>query len=198
MNLEIKKLSPELTEDYLYFFDNIAFTDNEEWAGCYCVDYQLTDTLKAERDNYNAPNGTSYNRDLAFQYIENNLLQGYLAYADGSVVGWCNANDKSSYPVLSKENRPELWEDFTPSSKVKTIVCFTIAPNMRRQGISTQLLNRVCKDASSEGYTYVEAYPETDPTNMQRHYHGPSTIYARNGFSTYKELGSESIVRKYL
>jgi hypothetical protein len=37
MDIEIKKLSPALLQDYLSFFDQVAFTDNEEWAGSYCV-----------------------------------------------------------------------------------------------------------------------------------------------------------------
>ncbi len=33
MSIEIRKLSSEQTEDYIAFFDKVAFTDNEEWAG---------------------------------------------------------------------------------------------------------------------------------------------------------------------
>ncbi len=32
MDIEIKKLSPDLLEDFLYFFDNTAFTDNHHFA----------------------------------------------------------------------------------------------------------------------------------------------------------------------
>ena len=30
MNIEIKPLHPDLIDDYLYFFDNVGFTDNPE------------------------------------------------------------------------------------------------------------------------------------------------------------------------
>ena len=39
MNIAIKALSLDLIDDFLYFFDEIAFTDNPEWSGCYCVFY---------------------------------------------------------------------------------------------------------------------------------------------------------------
>ena len=32
----IKRLSPNLLDDFLYFFDDIAFRDNPEWSHCYC------------------------------------------------------------------------------------------------------------------------------------------------------------------
>ena len=49
MNIEIKSLSPELINDYINYFDNIAFTDNKEWAGCYCLYYHLNDLLEADQ-----------------------------------------------------------------------------------------------------------------------------------------------------
>ncbi|WBW98478.1 GNAT family N-acetyltransferase [Oceanirhabdus sp. W0125-5] len=197
MNIVIKRLVPELTSDYINFFENVAFSDNQEWDGCYCVWYHWNDILENERKKYNEAGGTCFNRELAIKYIQKGVLQGYLAYVEGLVVGWCNANDKASYDGLSNKKRPELWEGIDCSEKVKSIVCFTIAPNMRRKGIATQLLNRVCMDASLDGYTYVEAYPGTGETNS-RSYHGPYTIYDKSGFSVYKDLGGEVIVRKYL
>ena len=146
MNIEIKKLTPELTKDYIDYFEKVAFTDNSEWSGCYCVFHHWNDRLEAERNEDLAAGGTTFNRELAVQYIQNGILQGYLAYSDGSVVGWCNTNDKSNYESLSKEKRPELWENVDLSEKVKLVVCFTIAPYMRGKGIATQLLNRVCAE----------------------------------------------------
>ena len=198
MNIEIKRLSIELTNDYIDYFDNIAFADNQEWAGCYCVWYHWNDSLEAEREEYMAAGGTCFKRNLAIKFIQDGILQGYLAYVDGSVAGWCNANDKANYDGLSKEKRPEIWGNVDCAEKAKSIVCFTIAPHMRRKGIATHLLNRVCEDAWAEGYTYVEAYPGKGESNVDRNYHGPYTIYEKCGFSVYKDLEGEAIVRKYL
>ena len=35
--LTIKTLNDETLEDYLYFFDHVAFADHPDWAGCYCT-----------------------------------------------------------------------------------------------------------------------------------------------------------------
>jgi GNAT superfamily N-acetyltransferase len=197
MTIEIKKLSPELANDYLEYFDNIAFTDNIEWSGCYCVWYHWNDTLEDESKKYTAVGGNCFKRNLALKYIQNGILKGYLAYEDGNVVGWCNTNDKENYESLSKEKCPELWENISSYEKVKSIVCFSIAPHMRRKGIASLLLNRVCMDAFEEGFTYVEAYPGTGEVNTHS-YHGPYSIYEKYGFTVFKDLGGEVIVRKSL
>ena len=139
-----------------------------------------------------------FRRDLAIKFIQDGTLQGYLAFLDGSVVGWCNANDKANFDGFSKEKRPEIWENVDCAEKVKSIVCYNIAPDMRRKGIASQLLERVCADAAAEGYTYVEAYPGTGKSEIHRNYHGPYELYEKCGFSLYKDLESEAIVRKYL
>jgi GNAT superfamily N-acetyltransferase len=197
MNIEIKRLSPELTNDYINFFENIAFCDDPEWAGCYCVWYHWNERLDIERKKYEASGETCFKRRLAIRYIKQGILQGYLAYVDGSVAGWCNANDRGSYTGLSKEKCPHIWENANTAEKVKSIVCYTIAPNMRRKGIASELLKRVCVDAKLDGYDFVEAYPGTGEVNIHS-YHGPYSIYEKNGFSMYKNLGNEAIVRKYL
>ncbi len=197
MNIEIKKLSPELINDYIEFFEKKAFTDNPEWEGCYCVWYHWNDKLEEARKACSADGDVNFKRDLAIQYIQNGTLQGYLAYLDGSVAGWCNTNDKGNYDALSREKCPELWDDADSTQKIKLIVCFTIAPGMRRKGIATELLKRVCQDAAAEGYTCIEAYPGKGDTN-ERSYHGPYIIYEKCGFAACKDIGGDVIVRRYL
>ena len=59
MNLIIKELKPDLLEDFLHFFDNVAFSNNPEWGGCYCHFYHFPGNMeewgKATKDqNRNA------------------------------------------------------------------------------------------------------------------------------------------------
>lgn len=195
--MEIKKLTPELIDDYISFFDDVAFTDNEEWDGCYCVWYHWNDALQAEFTKCPEAGKKGFNRDLAVRLIKDGTLQGYLAYDGGSVTGWCNANDKGSYDSLNREKCPELWEDTNPGDRIKSIVCYTIAPEMRQKGIATALLQRVCEDAQAEGYDYVEAYPGKSDKNIVRNYHGPYSLYEKNGFTLCRELEYDCLVRKY-
>jgi GNAT superfamily N-acetyltransferase len=198
MSIEIKKLTTELTEDYITFFDQVAFTDNDEWAGCYCLFYHWNDVLEEEQKNNITCDSTCYRKHLARDFIEAQKLQGYLAYENGSVVGWVNANDKTAYNRLSPDQWPEIWEAEISKDRIKSIVCYTIAPEQRRKGIATKLLERVCQDAKEQGYSYVEAYPANHADNVVLNYHGPSTLYEKCGFTQYKDIGDYMIFRKFL
>ncbi len=37
MNIEIRKVTPELTEDYIHFFDSTPHDDSVDEHKCYCV-----------------------------------------------------------------------------------------------------------------------------------------------------------------
>ncbi len=200
MNLKIKRLTPELIEDYLYYFDHVAFTDNKEWEFCYCVHYHWNEEFEEERKQYkNTCAGDCFNRELATRLIGSGTLQGYLAYLDNVVVGWCNVNDKGLYSMLNLQISPKLWEDTKEDTKVKSIVCFSIAPDMRRMGIATLILDKICEDAKAEGYEYIEAYPYVgEGIKVHRNYRGPVELYNKFGFVYHNDLDDAKIIRKYL
>lgn len=196
MQIDIRKLAPELLEDYLDFFDNVAFADHQEWAWCYCTYYHLgkQDEKKLEEDN-----AGRFNRDVlrnaAIGLIQDRKLNGYLAYRDGKVAGWCNAADKKNYNKLC-ENR-ELW-DGGEDVPIKSVVCFIVAPDARRQGIAASLLARIAADAASEGYKILEAYPAAGELDCFQHYHGHPEMYEKCGFALYKTLEGYAVYRKTL
>ena len=49
MSIEIRKLTPELVEDWLGYFDGIAFGDHGDWALCYCLEGHMTRQANEER-----------------------------------------------------------------------------------------------------------------------------------------------------
>ena len=77
MNIEIRKLSPELTEDYIRFFDVTPHGDNVDDHKCYCVCW-CSDTWGGK--DFSTP---EKRREYAAKYIKDNIIQGYLAYCDG-------------------------------------------------------------------------------------------------------------------
>jgi len=89
MDIEIRKLIPELAEDYVHFFDTTPHDNNVDEHKCYCVcwcndDYEGKDLSTVAK-----------RRECALQYVKGNNIQGYLVYSGDTVVGWCNANTKS-------------------------------------------------------------------------------------------------------
>src|SRR2546426_9931022 len=47
--LVVKELTPSLRDDFLHFFDTVAFADNPDWSDCYCSAYHFANNKgKAE------------------------------------------------------------------------------------------------------------------------------------------------------
>ncbi len=193
MNISIRKLTPDLLHDWLSYFDHDAFTDNDDWCGCYCMCYHWNSELQKMRAWNCDRDCAQFNREQAIQLIQNGRLQGYLAYDQDKVVGWCNANDKSAYDNVNfnfKDEAPDHGE------RIKSVVCFSIAPDYRGMGIATQLLEHVCAMAKGEGYEIVEAYPFAH--NENHAYHGPTTMYEKAGFVPCEKIDGCVVYRKKL
>jgi hypothetical protein len=48
-DLVVKELTPSLRDDFLHFFDSVAFADNPDWSDCYCSAYHFANNKgKAE------------------------------------------------------------------------------------------------------------------------------------------------------
>jgi len=193
MNIEIKKLTPDLVEDYVRFFDETPH--NDKWnTKCYCVCWCS-----------NEPKGIDCStedkrRMAAFQFVKDGNLQGYLAYSGIKVIGWCNANTKADCTT------GQFWRylmasvpiDELADRNVKSVFCFTIAPEMQRKGVATQLLERVCKDAAEEGFDFVEVYPNKVVTAESENHGGFAEMYKKLGFTVYTELENMFVMRKEL
>lgn len=89
-------------------------------------------------------------------------------------------------------------EDPGEDSKVKSIFCFVVAPEWKRKGIATQLLERVCADAAREGFDIVEAYPHKGAYYQASDFGGHLEMYLKNGFQVSFENEQGYVVRKYL
>ena len=199
MAIEIRRLTPELADDYVHFFDVTPHSEKPEddECKCYCVwwcsdDYEGKEYIAMSLEK---------RRDYAIQCVKDNKIQGYLAYSDGKVVGWCNANTKS------KCLKCFCWRRFMASvpveetssgSKVKSVFCFMIALEMRRKGISQLLLERVCQDAAQDGFDFVEAYPRKESFHEAKDCVGPAGMFGKSGFTVYAQTADNLVMRKML
>ncbi|MHB0898008.1 MAG: GNAT family N-acetyltransferase [Spirochaetales bacterium] len=131
--MQIKKLRIENIPDWLEFFDAKAFKDHQEWETCYCTYY-----FQPKPEEYK--NIHSRKRNYAVWLIEKGIMQGYLAYEDNKVIGWCNSNSKRSFPRLNTISD-------TQEETIKSIVCFIVEKEYRNRGIASALVQEVIKDA---------------------------------------------------
>ena len=193
MSLTIKPLTPELAEDYVRFFDKTPH--NDKWnTKCYCVCWCSNEPAGIDCSTEDK------RRAVAFQFVKDENLQRYLAYCNNEIVGWCNANTKADC------TSGRFWQHLMASvpieesadRSVKSVFCFTIAPEMQRKGIATQLLERVCKDAAEEGFAFVEVYPNKVVTAESENHGGFIEMYKKFGFTVCAELESMYVMRKEL
>ena len=183
MELEIRRLTPDLAEDYLRFFDRTPHDDQADEHKCYCVCWCGEDCTGDYESKYLS--SRERRRDHARQCIQRGSLQGYLAYFGGQAVGWCNANTKSDCLRCYSWRRYMDYvpvEDAGSGIKAKSIFCFVVPPEMRRKGIATQLLKRVCEDAAQEGFRFAEAYPYQESGGHASDFGGYVEMFEKNGF----------------
>ena len=189
VEIEARRLTPDLLTDYLEYFDHIAFSDNPDWAGCYCYFY----LVDQERDDWNSRSGQDNRRDVA-GLISRGEMHGYLAYVDGHVLGWCHAGPKTYFPSFGRD--PDLADADLPVTG--SIACFNVAPGRRRLGIASALLDAATRGLAGLGMTIAEAYPHEGASSDAGHYTGPLDMYLRAGFTIHKQLEGSIVVRKEL
>ena len=190
MNIQIRKLTPDMTEDFLHYFENVAFTDHDEWAYCYCLESHLS-----QKENEDMWGDRERRSKKASELIAQGIMEGYLVYEGDMVIGWCNAGDKAGYGPLMENRDYETME--AGKGKIKSVYCFEIAPESRGKGIAHQLLDRIVQDAIEEGYSYVEGYPFAD-RKFEYQYHGPIPLYEKHGFQMIAQKEWFCIMQKKL
>jgi GNAT superfamily N-acetyltransferase len=187
--LTIKRLSPAGSADFLGFFDRDAFPDNPKWAGCYCrfphVDHG--------REAWDEADAAGNRADVA-RRIDQGRMSGYMAYADGKVVGWVNAAPCAFYPPAN------VGGPDPDDAHMGHILCFVVAPAWRGQGVARALLDAVCADLKAMGLRLVQANPRLSADGAAANHHGPLALYESAGFTRHRldESDGSVFVRRVL
>lgn len=212
--ITVERLSPATADDYLAFFDHergAAFSDNPEWARCYCQFYRVPRAL-----DWQAFTGAQ-NRIAAAAAIACGEAEGYLAKragippeggdapgaahrAPGETVGWLHAAPRHKLPHCFERLRVAAPPIEVPPQDAAVIVCFVIAPAWRRRGVAAALLDGALADLAARGVALVDAFPfkAGDSVAATDHYHGPASLFASRGFVPIAETADVVVVRKAL
>lgn len=195
MNIKIKRLTPGLTQDYLDFFDNRAFSDGNPNGPCYCTSPNMDDLSIQQMvgEFGNDIKGTI--RRYAVKLLAEEKIHGYLAFDGDTAIGWCNTGHIDSY--VNTDFIPETARR-SVCGKTMSIVCFAIAPEYRGMGISTALLEQVCADAKAEGFAAVEGYARVQKERVYYDYNGPIRLYEKAGFVEVANDNGRVVMRKAL
>jgi GNAT superfamily N-acetyltransferase len=198
MDLRIERLAPSRVEDYLAFFDHErgpAFSDNAEWATCYCHYYQVPTALPWKELDGNM------NRVAMRARIETGEMEGFLAYDGGQVAGWMNAQPYHKLSFACARMRIPEPPLPVPLHEAAAIVCFVVAPAHRRRGVARALLAAGIDNFARRGIKLVDAFPwnveagDGKPTDF---YHGSPGMFTAAGFDTLAVHENVTVVRKLL
>ena len=193
-SISIKRLTSDLNNDYLDFFDNRAFTDDNPNGPCYCTSAnQNEEEIRQMVSEFMKFDVKETVRRYAVEMLNQNRIQGYLAYDGDLSVGWCNAADMESYAGFV----PEFARKNT-CGKTISIVCFEIAPEYRGMGIASAFIERICNDAKAEGYAVVEGYAILSDKRNDYDYQGPVRLYEKAGFTEAARENGQIVMRKIL
>lgn len=193
-DIKIRPLEPELKSDYLDFFDSRAFTDQNPNGPCYCTSpNQDEETIKQMVSEFSANGVKETVRKYAVKMLDENKIQGYLAFDGDISIGWCNAADIESYVGFV----PEFARTNT-CGKTISIVCFEIAPEYRGMGLASAFIDRICYDAKLKGYVAVEGYSKIYEGRNDYDFSGPVRLYQKSGFQEVARKDGYIIMRKVL
>jgi GNAT superfamily N-acetyltransferase len=117
-------------------------------AGCWCMWWRLT------AKEFERRKGTSNKRAMK-ALVRRGDVPGILAYAGEEAVGWCAAAPREAYARLRRSRILRPVDD----ADVWSVVCFFVAKDWRRRGVTTALLRAATKYVRSRGGKIVEGYP---------------------------------------
>ena len=182
-DVTIRTISPDQHDAVMHYFDLVAYADNPNWSRCYCCERLVDDYDSRTKEQ---------NRAFRSQLIRSAKANGIVAYRLGRVVGWCHGAPKDELRSVPGTADPAIG----------AIVCFVVAPDQRRQGIATQLLDYALEHLRSRGMKTAEAYPwlaEVDPARwVWSQYVGPLSMYLKAGFEIAERPDDFCIVRRKL
>ena len=159
-------------------------------ANCWCMWWRL------QRRDFARMKGDGTRRALK-RLVDRGPAPGILAYDGDRAVGWCCVGPREDF-VLLERSRVLARVDDAP---VWSIVCFFVAKDHRRRGLTRRLVAAAAAHARRQGARIVEAYPN-EPGGKQPDafvYTGLVSAFTANGFvEVARRSPHRLIVRKRL
>ncbi len=169
--ITIRRFEPGLQADFYRLHGQTSD------AGCFCTAWWVP-TWEEWADRTPAQN-----RALREALLERGEYDGYLLYADGAPVGWCQVGPRDRLAKLVRQF------GLAPDPATWAITCFLIAPGFRGQGLARALLEAVLADLRRRGdVRRAEAFPRRGAGgDVLALWNGPEALFRAAGFSVVKD-----------
>jgi len=119
--------------------------------------------------------------------VDSGNIPGILAYSADEPVGWCSIAPREEFPTLGRSRILKPVDD----QPVWSVVCFFVARNQRRKGLTVDLLKAAIDFARSNGARIVEGYPVEPKTGK-----APVVFIYTGVLSAFKQAGFSEVLRR--
>ena len=175
ISFEFHHVTPGRWQDF-----ESLFGEKGACGGCWCMWWRLSSSefTKQKGDK---------NREAIKKIIHSGQVPGILAYHKERAVAWCSFGPREHFPRL--ENSRILRR--IDAQNVWSIVCFFIAKDYRKKGLSEKLLRAVIQHASQKGAKIIEGYP-VEPKKAKT-----ADVFVYTGLaSTFRKVGFKEVARR--
>jgi GNAT superfamily N-acetyltransferase len=149
-------------------------------GGCWCMYWRLSRARFTEQQG-------ELNRRNIRAIVDAGIIPGILAYSGDEPIGWCSIAPREEFPTLGRSRILKPDDD----QPVWSVVCFYVARDRRRKGLSVDLLNAALEFAMFKGARIVEGYP-VDPKTDQ----APAVFIYTGVLSAYIQAGFTEVLRR--
>lgn len=142
-------------------------------GGCWCMFWKLRG--KAFEENTGEPA-----HQMQKSIVDSGTVPGLLAYQDDEPIGWIAVEPRSVYPRLAHSRILKPVDD----AEVWSVTCFFVAKQVRRQGLTVEMLKAAVDYVKGQGGKIVEGYPVDAKRDMPPVfiYHGTAAAFSKAGF----------------
>lgn len=186
MNLNFSSTRDIDPEKVAQYFDQLDFTYQPNWKGCYCRFYHndlpFDQWMKRTADD---------NRNEMIKSFKNQSMHGLLALEDDRIIAWLNINDVENYARIYPYV-PEVLK----KQKIACSICFIVHPDDRGQGIATQLLEFAIQYYTDLNYDALIALPVSGKGVTS--YRGPESMYIKAGYQILEANDDFKVLILYL
>lgn len=149
-------------------------------CGCWCMYWRLLHRQFEDQTG-------ELNRRNMKAIVDSGEIPGIMAYSDHKPVGWCSIAPREAFPRLGRSRILKPVDD----QPVWSVVCFFVARNYRRKGLTVQLLKTAIDYARSKGARIIEGYP-VEPKDGK----SPDVFVYTGLSSAFKQAGFSEVLRR--
>jgi len=181
--LEFHPLTPERWRDF-----EALFGERGACGGCWCMWQRL------KRSQYETQKGARNKRAMK-RLVEDGHMPGIIAYRDGQPIAWCLVAPREEFLRLERSRVLKAVDE----QPVWSVVCFFVAKEHRRSGLSASLLKAAIDFVRERGGRIVEGYP-VEPNKRQADafvWSGLASAFVKAGFKEVERRSETRPIMRY-